>query len=96
MTYQLPALGYSYDALEPYIDRETMRLHHDVRHQGYVDALNKAISNYPQFDNTTVEELLKHLNEVPGDIRAAVRNSGGGHANHQLLWKIMGPPTNAQ
>ena len=96
MAYQLPALGYPYDALEPCIDAETMRLHHDKHHQGYVDLLNKAIANYPQFDNTTIEDLLEHLNAVPEEIRAAVRNSGGGHANHQLLWKVLGPPNSAK
>jgi superoxide dismutase, Fe-Mn family len=96
VAYQLPALGYSYDALEPYIDAETMRLHHDRHHQGYVDVLNKAIANYPQFDNTTIEDLLEHLTEVPEEIREVVRNSGGGHANHQLLWKIIGPPNSAK
>ena len=96
MAYQLPALGYPYDALEPCIDAETMRLHHDKHHRGYVDLLNKAIANYPQFDNTTIEDLLEHLNGVPEEIRAAVRNSGGGHANHQLLWKVLGPPNSAK
>ena len=96
MAYQLPALAYSYDALEPFIDAETMRLHHDKHHQGYVDTLNKAIVNYPQFDNTTIEDLLKHLSDVPEDIRAAVRNSGGGHSNHQLFWKVIGPPNGAK
>ncbi len=96
MAYHLPALGYSYNALEPYIDPETMRLHHDKHHQGYVDLLNKAIANYPQFDNTTIEDLLEHLNDVPEEIRDTVRNSGGGHANHQLLWQVIGPPNDAK
>ena len=96
MTYQLPALSYSYDALEPCIDAETMRLHHDKHHQGYVDLLNKATANYPQFENTTVENLLEHLNDVPEEIRTAVRNYGGGHANHQLFWKGIGPPNGAK
>ena len=96
MAYQLPALGYSYDALEPCIDAETMRLHHDRHHQGYIDLLNKAIANYPQLNNKTIEDLLEHLNDVPEEIRAAVRNSGGGHANHQLLWKVIGPPNGAK
>lgn len=96
MAYQLPPLDYSYDALEPYVDAETMRLHHDKHHQGYVDSLNKAIANYPQFDNTTIEVLLEHLSDVPEEIRVAVRNSGGGHANHQLLWKVIGPPNRAK
>ena len=92
MAYHLPALGYSYSALEPCIDAETMRLHHAKHHQGYVDLLNKAIANYPQFDNRTIEDLLEHLNVVPEEIRAAVRDTGGGHANHQLLWQVIGPP----
>jgi superoxide dismutase, Fe-Mn family len=96
VAYKLPALVYSYDALEPYIDAETMHLHHDKHHRGYVDLLNKALAKYPQFDNTTIEDLLKHLNDVPEEIRAAVRNSGGGHANHQLLWKVIGPPNRAK
>jgi Fe-Mn family superoxide dismutase len=96
VAYKLPALGYSYDALEPCIDAETMRLHHDKHHQSYVDLLNKAIANYPQFDNTTIEDLLEHLSDVPEEIRAAVRNSGGGHANHQLLWQVIGPPNQAK
>ena len=96
MAYQLPALGYSYDALEPFIDAETMRLHHSKHHQGYVDLLNKTIANYPQFDNMTIEDLLGHLNDVPEEIRAAIRSSGGGHANHQLLWKVIGPPNRAK
>jgi superoxide dismutase, Fe-Mn family len=61
-----------------------------------VDLLNKTIANYPQFDNTTIEDLLEHLNDVPEEIRAAVRNSGGGHANHELLWKVIGPPNDAK
>jgi superoxide dismutase, Fe-Mn family len=96
VAYQLPALAYPYDALEPHIDTETMRLHHDEHHRTYVDVLNKAIANYPQFDNTTIEDLLGDLNEVPEEIRALVRNSGGGHANHQLLWQIIGPPNGAK
>lgn len=96
MAYQLPALGYSYDALEPFIDAETMRLHHDKHHQGYVDMLNKAIANYPAFANTTIEDLLAHLNAVPEEIRTTVRNSGGGHANHQLFWRVIGPPNGAK
>jgi Fe-Mn family superoxide dismutase len=96
VAYQLPVLGYAYDALEPYIDAETMRLHHDEHHRTYVNLLNSAIANYPQFDNTTVEDLLAYLNDVPEEIRALVRNSAGGHANHQLLWQIIGPPNGAK
>ncbi len=96
VAYQLPALGYSYDALEPFIDAETMQLHHQKHHQGYVDLLNQAIARYPQFDNMPIEDLLEHLNEVPEDIRAEIRSSGGGHANHQLLWKVIGPPNGSK
>jgi superoxide dismutase, Fe-Mn family len=96
VAYHLSALGYSYGALEPCIDAETMWLHHDKHHQGYVGLLNEAIANYPQFDNTTIEDLLEHLNDVPKEIRDAVRNSGGGHANHELLWKVIGPPNGSK
>jgi superoxide dismutase, Fe-Mn family len=96
VVYQLPALGYSYHALEPYIDGETMRLHYERHHQGYVNVLNNAIADYPEFDNTTIEDLLEHLNEVPIEIRETVRSSGGGHANHQLFWQVIGPPNGAQ
>jgi Fe-Mn family superoxide dismutase len=96
VAYELPPLGYSYDALEPCIDAETMRLHHDKHHQGYVDLLNKTVENYPQLDNTSVEDLLEHLNDVPQEIRVAVRHSAGGHANHQLLWQVIGPPRGAK
>ena len=92
MIHQLAHLPYAYDALEPWIDAETMRLHHTKHHQAYVDSLNEAIANYPQFDNTTVEDLLEHLNDVPAEIRAAVRNGAGGHSNHQLFWQVIGPP----
>jgi Fe-Mn family superoxide dismutase len=93
VVYELPPLDYSYDALEPCIDAETMRLHHDKHHQNYVDGLNKAIANYPQFDKMPIEDLLRCSGEAPEEIRAAIRNSGGGHANHELLWKVIGPPT---
>ena len=96
MIYQLPALGYAYDALEPWIDAQTMRLHHSKHHQGYVDLLNKTLANHPQLENKTIEDLLEHLNELPEEIRDAIRNSGGGHANHTLLWKVIGPPNGAK
>jgi superoxide dismutase, Fe-Mn family len=96
MAYQLPALNYSYDALEPCIDSETMRLHHDKHHRGYIDVLNKALANYPQFRHTTIEDLLGRLNDLPEEIRDVVRHSGGGHANHQLLWDVIGPPNGAK
>ena len=87
--FELPALPYSYDALEPFIDAETMRLHHDKHHQTYVDNLNAAIKDLPAFHNRTIEDILRNLGEVPEAAHTAVRNHGGGHANHQLFWKIL-------
>ena len=91
MAYKVPALRFAYDALEPHIDAETMELHHDRHHQTYVDALNKAIEPYPQLADLPIEDLLRRLDDVPEAIRTAVRNHGGGHANHQFFWEILGP-----
>ncbi|MGF2162286.1 superoxide dismutase [Enterococcus avium] len=91
MAYTLPDLPYGYDALEPYIDVETMHLHHDKHHNTYVTNLNAAIEKYPELGEQSIEELMKNLNEVPEDIRTAVRNNGGGHANHSFFWKTMAP-----
>lgn len=91
MTYQLPSLPYAYDALEPYIDVETMHIHHDKHHQAYVTNLNAAIEKYPELFNKSVEELMIDLDSVPDDIRVAVRNNGGGHANHSLFWEVLAP-----
>lgn len=91
MAYTLPDLPYGYDALEPYIDVETMHLHHDKHHNTYVTNLNATIEKYPELGEQSIEELMKNLNEVPEDIRTAVRNNGGGHANHSFFWKIMAP-----
>lgn len=91
MTYQLPELPYAYDALEPYIDVETMHLHHDKHHNTYVTNLNAAVEKHPELFNKTVEELVTDLASVPEDIRTAVRNNGGGHVNHTMFWEIMGP-----
>lgn len=91
MAYTLPDLPYGYDALEPYIDVETMHLHHDKHHNTYVTNLNAAIERYPELAEQSVEELVSNLNELPEDIRTAVRNNGGGHANHSFFWKIMAP-----
>lgn len=91
MAYTLPDLPYGYDALEPYIDVETMHLHHDKHHNTYVTNLNAAIEKYPELGEQSIEELMKNLNEVPEDIRTAVRNNGGGHANHSFFWEIMAP-----
>ena len=91
MTYKVPPLRFAYDALEPYIDAETMELHHDRHHQTYVDNVNKAIEPYPHLADLTIEDLLRRLDQVPEAIRTAVRNHGGGHANHQFFWEILGP-----
>lgn len=91
MTYKLPPLRFAYDALEPYIDAETMELHHDKHHQTYVDGLNKVIEPYPQLADLAIEDLLRRLDQLPEAIRTDVRNHGGGHANHQFFWKILGP-----
>ena len=91
MRYQLPPLPYPYDALEPYIDAGTMELHHTKHHQTYVDKLNEALAKHPEIADKPLEELLGNLNAVPEDIRTAVRNHGGGHLNHSLFWRIMGP-----
>lgn len=88
--FKLPPLPYSYDALDPYIDAETMKLHHDKHHAAYVAKLNEAINKYPELKDKSLEYLLTHLNSLPSDIREAVRNNGGGHYNHSLFWIIMG------
>src|SRR5262250_1912259 len=90
MAYELPKLPYSYDALEPHIDARTMEIHYTKHHQTYVDNLNKAV-NGTDLAKKTVEDLISDLNAVPENIRTAVRNNGGGHANHSFFWKIMGP-----
>ena len=91
MAHTLPALPYAFDALEPHIDAKTMEIHHGKHHQTYVNNLNKALEKHPELRRKSVEELLKDIGSVPEDIRTAVRNNGGGHANHTLFWEIMGP-----
>ena len=91
MTYTLPELPYAYDALEPHIDVETMHLHHDKHHNTYVANLNAAIEKYPELGEKSIEELVADLANVPADIRGAVQNNGGGHANHTFFWEIMAP-----
>jgi superoxide dismutase, Fe-Mn family len=88
--YELPPLPYSYDALEPHIDEETMRLHHDKHHQSYIDNLNNAIAG-TEWDGRPLEQVLDNLDLLPEEKRTAVRNNGGGHANHSLFWAIMSP-----
>jgi Fe-Mn family superoxide dismutase len=91
MAYELPALPYPYEALEPTIDSETMHLHHDKHHNTYVTNLNAAIAKHPELGSKSPEELVKDLNSIPEDIRTAVRNNGGGHVNHTMFWEIMTP-----
>jgi superoxide dismutase, Fe-Mn family len=91
MTHKLPNLPYDYNALEPYIDAQTMRIHHGKHHQGYVNNLNAALEKYPDLQNKAMVELLADLDAIPADIRTAVRNNGGGHANHSLFWPCMSP-----
>ena len=91
MAFELPPLPYDFSALEPHIDAQTMEIHHDRHHQAYINNLTAAIAKHPELSDKTVEELLGDLNAIPEDIRAAVRNNGGGHYNHSLFWQIMGP-----
>lgn len=88
---KLPPLGYAYDALEPYIDAKTMELHYSKHHQSYVTKLTKALANEPEWGQKSAEDLLRDLNKIPESIRQDVRNQGGGHANHSLLWKVLQP-----
>jgi Fe-Mn family superoxide dismutase len=91
MSYQLPPLPYSFDALEPYIDAQTMEIHHDKHHATYLTNLNKALESAPALVGKTAEDLLKDLNAVPESIRTAVRNNGGGYVNHNFFWPSMAP-----
>ncbi|HZP74460.1 MAG TPA: superoxide dismutase [Gaiellaceae bacterium] len=90
MPYELPELPYDFNALEPTIDEQTMRIHHGKHHQAYVDNLNKALDG-TEWDGRPIEQVLGTLDELPEDKQTAVRNNGGGHANHSLFWKIMKP-----
>lgn len=89
--YELPQLPYAYDALEPHIDKETMNIHHTKHHNTYVTNVNAALENYPELAAKSVEALISNMEEVPEAIRTAVRNNGGGHANHSLFWTILSP-----
>jgi Fe-Mn family superoxide dismutase len=91
MAYTLPPLLYPTNALEPHIDALTMEIHHDRHHKAYVDNLNKALEGHAGLQNKPVEQLLREINQVPENVRAAVRNNGGGHANHSMFWEIMSP-----
>jgi Fe-Mn family superoxide dismutase len=91
MAYELPPLTYPKEALEPYIDAQTMEIHHDKHHGAYVTNVNKAVAGKPDLEKKSVEDLIRNLDAVPADVRTAVRNNGGGHANHSMFWKIIGP-----
>jgi Fe-Mn family superoxide dismutase len=91
MAHQLPDLPYAHDALEPHIDAQTMQIHHGKHHNAYVTKLNDALDKHPELHDKSLEGLLAGIDSVPEDIRGAVRNHGGGHANHSLFWQIMGP-----
>jgi superoxide dismutase, Fe-Mn family len=89
--FSLPELPYSYDALEPHIDARTMEIHHQKHHGTYVSKLNDALSKHPEWQQKSIDEVLRDFDRVPEDAKTAVRNNGGGHANHTLFWEIMGP-----
>jgi len=89
--FTLPDLPYAYDALKPHIDALTMEIHHTKHHQAYIDKLNTALEKYPDWQQKSIEDILQNLSSVPEEIRTAVRNNGGGYANHNLFWTIMSP-----
>ena len=91
MAHSVPPLPYDYNALEPHIDEQTMRIHHDKHHAAYVNNLNAALEKHPELQAKSVDDLVKNLGAVPEAIRTAVRNNGGGHLNHTMFWEIMGP-----
>ena len=91
MAFSLPDLPYSYDALEPTIDARTMEIHHSKHHQGYTNKLNSALEGHADWQDKSIEEILRNIDRVPQDIQTAVRNNGGGYANHSLFWKAMSP-----
>jgi Fe-Mn family superoxide dismutase len=91
MAHQLPALPYAFDALEPHIDAMTMEIHHDRHHATYVNNLNAALEGHADLQAKSIEDLIANLDAVPENIRTAVRNNGGGHANHSLFWEILSP-----
>ena len=89
--FTLPELSYAYNALEPYIDEETMKVHHDKHHQAYLNKFNSALEKYPELFKKSVEEILSDLESVPDDIRTAVQNNGGGYYHHSIFWEMMSP-----
>ncbi len=96
MAHSVPPLPYPYNALEPHIDEQTMQIHHDKHHAAYVNNLNTALEQAPDLQGKSIEELIANLDSVPEGIRTAVRNNGGGHANHTMFWEIMGPNAGGQ
>jgi Fe-Mn family superoxide dismutase len=96
MAYELSALPYAYDALEPYIDAQTMEIHHGKHHAAYVSNLNAALAKHPELESKSLDDLIKNLKSIPEDIRTAVRNNGGGHWNHTFFWNVMGKHSDAQ
>jgi superoxide dismutase, Fe-Mn family len=90
MAFELPSLPYDYTALEPFIDEETMKLHHDKHHQAYVDKLNAALEDHPELQERSIEELLRNIDQIPDEIRQSVKNHGGGHFNHSFFWETLG------
>jgi Fe-Mn family superoxide dismutase len=91
MSFELPALPYAFDALEPYIDARTMEIHHDKHHQGYVNKLNAALEKHPELQEKSLEELVRNPASLPEDVQTAIRNNGGGHYNHSIFWTVMSP-----
>jgi Fe-Mn family superoxide dismutase len=94
--FTLPALPYDYNALEPYIDAETMMFHHDKHHAAYIKKLNEAVGKYPELASKSAEELLKDIGSLPKDVSSTIRNNGGGHVNHTMFWEIMSPDGGGQ
>ncbi|MFH0954845.1 MAG: superoxide dismutase [Candidatus Micrarchaeota archaeon] len=91
MTFELPKLPYAYNALEPYMDEQTMRIHHDKHHQAYLEKTNSLLVGRKELENKSIEEILSNLEKIPADIRTALKNQGGGYANHSLFWEFMAP-----
>lgn len=89
--FELPPLPYDYNALEPYIDAETMRFHHDKHHAAYTKNLNEAVSKYPELASKSAEDILREIESVPDDVKTTIRNNGGGYVNHKMFWEIMSP-----
>lgn len=96
MAFELPPLPYDYNALEPHIDEQTMRLHHDKHHQAYTNGLNSALEKYPKLQDQSIEDLLSHVDAVPAEVRGAVNFHGGGYFNHSVFWENMSPEGGGQ